>query len=58
MLKEQIEAALSLLTPRQRLVAQRQFKAYAEGSCPTTEEVVSQLQKEGFVITLEDLSTT
>jgi len=55
---EMISAALSLLTPSQRLVAQRQIEAYVEDrSYPTTEEVVKQLQSEGVEITPEDLLT-
>jgi len=54
---EMINAALSLLTPDQRLVAQRQIEAYAkDGSYPTNEEVVIQLQREGTKIFLADLT--
>jgi len=54
---EMINAALSLLTPDQRLVAQRQLDAYAkDGSYPTNAEVVIQLQREGTKIFLADLT--
>jgi len=54
---EMINAALSLLTPDQRLVAQRQIDVYArDGSYPTNEEVVIQLQREGTKIFLADLT--
>jgi len=54
---EMISAALSQLNPMQRLVAEKQIEAYAkDGSYPTHEDVVIQLQKEGIKIFLADLT--
>jgi len=54
---EMISAALSLLTPLQRLVAEKQIDAYVkDGSYPTHKEVVAQLQSEGVRIFLIDLA--
>jgi len=54
--QESLGAALSLLTPKQRLVAQWQLDAYAKDkSLPTNEDAVRHLQAAGFLITAEDL---
>jgi hypothetical protein len=55
---EMISAALSQLTPMQRLVAEKQIEAYAKnGSYLTHEDVVIQLQKEGIKIFLADMTS-